>query len=138
MCAHRESDTRQERCFVIAQQVNDEIAHILGRETLSANPNYRGRRPTSNGQNGVEVCIERHDDPSCAPRFFKNHIVSSRGFRNFGYVNRLDSAVPQQRRRTPRQSLIQQDPHHSVGHLFGPVLDRGRGVEQGIVDGLVV
>ena len=76
MHAHRKSDARSQRRFVVARQMTEEISDIVGRKTLSPNPDHRRSRRTLNGQKSMEVGIECHDDALRSARLLENHVVN--------------------------------------------------------------
>ena len=111
MRAHRESNARQECNFVIPQQVNEQIPHIFGREALPANPDHRRRCRILDGEKGVKIRIERHDNTAFSSCFVEDDMVRGGRQADFSDVNRVDPSIPQQLRSAARQAFVQKDSH---------------------------
>jgi len=64
-----------------------------------------------NREQRMKVGIESHDDSPALSRVFENRQVGRGPLENLRQVNGVDALFAEQRRRTPRESLIKQDLH---------------------------
>ena len=73
---------------------------------------------TGNGQVRVEVVIERHADPVRYSREFQNLWIVRVSHSDLTDVNRFVALLPEQRRGTGRQTLVQKKRDHATLSIF--------------------
>lgn len=123
---------------MIVQEVKEQIADVLGGKTLPANPDHRGFGCTLNREQGVKISIERDDDSPIFPSPREDHRIRGRSFGDLSEVDHVQPPIPQECGGTPRQILIEQNPHRSIGKLFGAIVNRGCRVQKHLTDRLLI